>query len=659
MRGIPPVLEIDSEDVAWALQTADALWLRNERVDALVWLRRAAQAAGDSGDDARAVQLARAAADLSDWMSQSSGLPPSEPANVHDSIEELLSVSRQDEPRSPAPTAAQTRAGMLHPWSDEETRDHPQAEIRDNSRPLVDDQEELTETVTAIGERLNKSVLPVGPNEIFDDDVITSAKGQVIRPPVGSLAMPPPPRILPPQIEPPRVAAPPPRPPPPPIPRPRVDAEMLSETDLVSVPPSPLSDSQTIHLPGRTARAAPQPGDVDDSVTTRISREQAESLSGVDESNDSLIGHVVSLEESIETFVSARPDLRDLAEEYAAEAQARARRSEEETQAFDIPPDVAPLREGGTVADEVSPQVNESGTLATTSSVRIAYPVDSSEDLSDLAADPAFLDVVPSMPERATDRPVATHQERGGKEVVELDHVDALSDIPDEEREAFAATAKFHELERDDEIASFALALVISGDVDVVATVLDATEPITAGTVLRSRGTNEKGFELRLVCRSEKARVATWKTEPVEAAFKSCPWVEDDLRIATDRLQALVGITSGPLADRMDAALRQEVVGRMTTRALAPHEVLLKKGDTVPGLYVVGVGGLDLLDGDTVTGSVVVGDFVFPDQVLGTGPAPATVRAPTEGAVVLYADRKAAQELLVTCPPLLEILAGM
>jgi hypothetical protein len=34
------------------------------------------------------------------------------------------------------------------------------------------------------------------------------------------------------------------------------------------------------------------------------------------------------------------------------------------------------------------------------------------------------------------------------------------------------------------------------------------------------------------------------------------------------------------------------------------------------------------------------------------------VRAAKGGALILYADRGVAQELLVTCPPLLEIFAG-
>src|SRR5580658_4088354 len=75
MVAIPPALDEDNEDVAWALQTADALWKRNERVDAIVWLRRAAQAAGDAEDDDRALTLARGAAELAEWIAQN---PPEE-----------------------------------------------------------------------------------------------------------------------------------------------------------------------------------------------------------------------------------------------------------------------------------------------------------------------------------------------------------------------------------------------------------------------------------------------------------------------------------------------------------------------------------------------------------------------------------------------------
>src|SRR5579884_2595434 len=100
MVGIPPALDTDAEDVAWALQTAEALWKRNERVDAVVWLRRAAQAAGEAEDDDRALALARDAAELAEWIARApsstpapaptSAPPPLRPASPAEAVDELL-----------------------------------------------------------------------------------------------------------------------------------------------------------------------------------------------------------------------------------------------------------------------------------------------------------------------------------------------------------------------------------------------------------------------------------------------------------------------------------------------------------------------------------------------------------------------------------------
>lgn len=69
---IPPPLDADPEDVFWALSTATTLFGRGERFEALKWLRRAAQSASDQGTDARALELMKAAADLT----ASLGAPP-------------------------------------------------------------------------------------------------------------------------------------------------------------------------------------------------------------------------------------------------------------------------------------------------------------------------------------------------------------------------------------------------------------------------------------------------------------------------------------------------------------------------------------------------------------------------------------------------------
>jgi hypothetical protein len=54
----------DAAEVALALETARALWAKGQGLESVRWIQRAAENAESSGDDLRAVSLARAAADL-------------------------------------------------------------------------------------------------------------------------------------------------------------------------------------------------------------------------------------------------------------------------------------------------------------------------------------------------------------------------------------------------------------------------------------------------------------------------------------------------------------------------------------------------------------------------------------------------------------------
>ncbi|HEU5074882.1 MAG TPA: hypothetical protein VFU02_11920 [Polyangiaceae bacterium] len=56
----------DTEDVALALTTASSLWVSGEKEAAIRWLRKAQESANAAGSDARALELARAAADLTE-----------------------------------------------------------------------------------------------------------------------------------------------------------------------------------------------------------------------------------------------------------------------------------------------------------------------------------------------------------------------------------------------------------------------------------------------------------------------------------------------------------------------------------------------------------------------------------------------------------------
>jgi len=78
---LPEVEPRDPEPVAVAIETARALYRSGDQLDALRWLRRAAERAEESGDDLRAVHLARSAADLSTALQS---VPPPPTSRRHD-----------------------------------------------------------------------------------------------------------------------------------------------------------------------------------------------------------------------------------------------------------------------------------------------------------------------------------------------------------------------------------------------------------------------------------------------------------------------------------------------------------------------------------------------------------------------------------------------
>jgi hypothetical protein len=502
MAGIPRVLDTDAEDVIWALQTADALWKRGERNDAIVWLRRAAQAAGEMEDDDRALSLAREAAELAEWASQN--------------LAEAVTRSAPPGPAPPTPA----------------------------------------EAVDAFLKQADAATPPPEPR-------------------------PAPAQRSPAPVE--ERRAPPPKPPPPPstkIPH----AEPGSSPKLERVP-----SAAELHagILDPWAEGEPAP------------RERA---------------------------VASPPALRKPPPPQVAQPSAPQPRSPP------TPPAPSPPAAEAFDPDEVL-----------TSAPPVVPKVSSKR--------PAAVEAPPP--------PAEPHAV--GPDTVDLSSVEALADLPDDARDAFARAAVVHDLARDEEIASFALALVLSGEVDLSATIVDApAERLSAGAILRARGTVGPIAALRLVGATNRARVAVWDDTAVTDAFRTCPWVEDDLRAAGDRFQALVGATMGPLGERLDPTLRSSVTDRLRLLALAEHEVFATRGQPIPGLLVVGAGELELLaDDGTPKGTVLrPGDFLFPNEVLRAAPAPDTVRAADGGALILLADRAVAQELLVTCPPLLEIFSG-
>jgi len=170
----------------------------------------------------------------------------------------------------------------------------------------------------------------------------------------------------------------------------------------------------------------------------------------------------------------------------------------------------------------------------------------------------------------------------------------------------------------------------------------------------------QEGVALRLVATAPDTQVAVWDVAAIEPPLADCPWVLEELQTVADRYQALVGVAMGPMDERLDDSLRGMVLSRCRLVRLLPGEVLVEKGKPVGGLFIVGAGRIELGPDESAgsEGELGPGDFLFAPQVLAAGAAPTAARAGAGGALLMAADRHAAHELMLSVPPLLELLAG-
>ncbi|MBK6460971.1 MAG: hypothetical protein IPF92_08180 [Myxococcales bacterium] len=614
MPGIPPPREGDAEDVIWALQTAETQWQRQERGDALVWLRRAVLSAGEAHHDDRMIELARHAVELAERLEHGAVGVTNEDGEgdgllVDDADIESLPPSG---PAVFSPSEIPSIPALVLPPDLEE---HP--EERHAPSPPPDE----PPIVSVVSEPPSPR-LPLAP---------------------ASPARPPPPAASKPS---PRQPSTPPRPalragPPPP-------AAAPADAQRPTAPPR--ADDAAPRTPSRPALPGPKRL-TQELVRPAIRPVSAASHRAVRPSQPPRAGTVPPPEPG--PVGAASPAAEGPTERDGARG-------------------LLPLRaEHSTVIheaedDEVTPAPTPAPTLPPGAGERVgvrdaALPAEGADEDALLDALEAPAAAPPAAPPGASEPRPALHS-HPPKSVppLALDDVDAFADLPDDARHTFATAATQVRLRAGEEVAGFALAYVVEGEVDVAPRGIPVTAThLATGSVLRAQGTPTDAPPVRLVCTTASAHVAVWTDEAVLAAFRSCPWVEDDLRSAADPILALVGMSMGALGRRLDDALRAHVGALLKVRSLLAGEVIAEAGAPVPGLVVVGAGRLELTQQDAVVGELPPGEFLFADQVLAAGSAPFGARAGAGGALVLAGNRAVAQELMVTCPPLLEILAGM
>jgi Cyclic nucleotide-binding domain len=243
---------------------------------------------------------------------------------------------------------------------------------------------------------------------------------------------------------------------------------------------------------------------------------------------------------------------------------------------------------------------------------------------------------------------------------VALGETRGFEDLPEAVQQALAGSVRVETLGEGEEVAFFGAAIVTFGAVDILPAISDEAGAIAhQGEVVFTIGTLPDSMPLRVVAKLEGTRVAVWDRETLNQAIAECSWVHEELHNIADRFLACCGATLGALGERLDDSLRGSVYSRLDVRAYEAGEVLARAGEAVPRLFIVGGGKLELLDAHgQLHDELSSGDFVFPSSILSAAPAPYTARAGSGGVLVLQASRAVSHELMMSVPPLLEILAG-
>jgi|GEM_PF-829033 len=577
MAGIPSPSPSDPDDVVWALQTAAAQWERGEHRDAAVWLQRAARAAGDAGQDDRAFELGRLAADLLD------SIPVSTEANG--SADKLPPGSDDAMALSSAIAIAVTTEPAGSGADDDVVTSAPPMAVLGRGASRVDDRLKTYQAArSTIGVRDAKPLI---------DQLEREAEAP--RPPRLRRPPPPPPRMRP----------------------------------LSPAAGDPGCDGLEVVLAAREPATNAPPGTTNHADPSHSSELEPEPGSGSEQPAS------VSLEPTSLEPVPADPTAVVPPPDPMRKTAAG--------------PDLAHAVQTSAPADPRSRETlpSLSGREPSCASVQAAV------DVPDRG--PADADG----PANAADHPGSVPQAPvsiSAPRLVVLGGYDAFADMPEDELAALEDHAEVQHLARDEESSGFGLALVVDGEVNVAAIVSDIVATrLGPGSVLRNRGTVRGAVDVRLIGASDKAVVATWSEAVIQDALAALPWVEEELCNRADRVHALVGATLGPVGNELDSGLWGELAPHLQVRVLVDGEPLVVEGDLMPGLVIVGTGTLRVMAQDG-TKELVAGDIVFASALLQGGPAPGTVRAGPDGAVLLWVDRNTTQELFMTFPPLLDLL---
>ncbi len=641
----------DNDDVAWTLQTAAVQWQRGLRADAIVWVRRAADTASQTGQSTRGEELRNHAARLAEFLwsdpveaAVSPGLSnphvPQMPQHRGVSLLDELEADTDALNLEGYEMEVTQRAQLDSEEVTELTVDDLEDDFDDVE--LLEDEEDLTPpdgipssqvapgdsfiSIAPEDEEGRDSFISVAPedDEGDRDSFLSVAPEESSSEPAAGSERPTQPRIGHP------------RPPSPSVLR-GVVSPTAARADSESLPGPPLPPSD-VPSGGRASSGWTDQmvrADSDPPGSSRFGDPDGPELEVSPSDADSLRAELqdAQLDEEVVTALSELdgpgPDTEP--QEESSEG-AHGRRVE--------PPVPTPR-----YASELDPEAPEPTSEEAEAAVEALVPMEGS--------------LPPERPAAGGRVTTSRHPASGPARIgdVLLEEAEVLSDLPEDAQRLLVETAEVVTLgTTNPRTLEHGVALVVSGCPHVmlrgsrVSAARVATGSVVA--VAGSIGTQP----LDLLGDDLAPQVALWQPETLEAAMSDCPWVVDDLRLIADRFQAQAGAGSGALGERLDDALRAAVYERLEVRVLEAGEAVAHAGEPLSGLFIVAGGEMEARR-DGKSRILAPGEFVHAGCVIGAQPAPTDVVAGPRGALAMYAARPLAHELMMSVPPLLEILA--
>jgi hypothetical protein len=612
----PLALEDDADDVAWALRTAGVEWNRGARADALEWLLRAVDTAIDAGRIERAREIQRNINDLSSSLRSSPAPGPNSGSGPPSQRPKTSSMP----PLPPPPGFLEAMEAEtidvdmdLDVELDEEAEEVESLEVLEAE--VLDEEEEAPEEATTQWSLPTDESLE--EDDIEEDDIESIDGGlEVIEESIRA------------EAEAPLFASEP----------PTVQNQLAAQGDI-PLPldfddDEPLVDPAT--LPPGPVRPRPLPRFSEvEPVTTAVAVEPPPNPPAVFAVSGSL---------------PTSPDSRPKPEPF------------HRSPSFGdnlAPPASVVLRAANAILD-AEPTIPPAAP-APSSSPRASSPVPPPIPQRRTPPPPQSVRE-PSLPLPPMPAPQPTLSEPAPPSLlgIKLGEVRGLEDLPEESQDDLSRKVRIYTLEIDEEVTGFGLALVLSGKVSVMPAIMDAVcVRAGRGELIFAESHVEEGVTLKVVAAEAGTRVAAWPLEQFAEAIAPCPWVRDELRGVGDRLQAFAGAAMGQMGEQLDELLRGMVFERCSVKLLLAGEAVATAGKPLAGMTIVGAGRLEVTDKEgNPTDELGPGDIVYPSEMLRAAPAPANVKAAEGGALIVFADRKTAHELMMSVPPLIEVLSS-